>query len=362
MMSKLRVLVLDDSIVCRTQLKAFLEHDGDIEVVDQGASGEDAVGRIQRHRVQLLVVDLQMPRMGGHETISAVMSACPIPILVVTGTPLGALESAVFESIRRGALDLAEKPDARDTAAQSRLRHAVRRLAQVPVVRHVAGRLTARVAPSASAERPPRAASSIQPPAPGRARLPVIGIASSAGGPLALATLVGALSPDLPASVVVVQHLPSSFARAFVEFLTNRTTLRVQAVSTRQRLEPGTIYTVGGDTHLGLVATGEVGPLVGDQRSGHRPSADVMFESLSRHAGNLAAGIVLSGMGEDGAVGLSALRRQGGLCLAQDQKSAVVWGMPRAALEVGGAEHACAPPELARRAEEWAWTVSHGTP
>lgn len=199
-MSKLRVLVLDDSIVCRTQLKAFLEHDGDIEVVDQGASGEDVVTRIERHRAQLLVVDLQMPRMGGHETISAVMSARPIPILVVTGTPLGATKEAVFESIRRGALDLFEKPEVRDAAAQARLRQAVRRLAQVPVVRHVAGRLAPR--PSATSHaasgRPPSV--SRPPPVDTKNAPPVIGIASSAGGPLALATMLGALSPDVPAA------------------------------------------------------------------------------------------------------------------------------------------------------------------
>lgn len=356
-MSKLRVLVLDDSIVCRAQLKSFLEHDGDIEVVDQGASGEDVVTRIERHRVELLVVDLQMPRMGGHETISAVMSARPIPILVVTGTPLGALKAAVFESIRRGALDLFEKPEARDAPAQARLRQTVRRLAHVPVVRHVAGRLAA--APASGADQSPgRPTPPVRSTHSDAAPPAVIGIASSAGGPLALATLVSALSLDVPASILIVQHLPTSFARAFVEFLANRTSLRVEPVLARMHLRPGTVYTVGGDTHLGLASDSEVAPIAGEHRSGHRPSADVMFESLARHAGERAAGVVLSGMGEDGAVGLRALRKRGGLCLAQDQKTAVVWGMPRAALELGGAEAAHAPPELARRVEEWAWTVT----
>lgn len=356
-MNKLRVLVLDDSAVCRAQLRAFLEHDGDIEVVDEGASGEDAVARIQKHRVDLLVVDLQMPRMGGHETISAVMGTTPIPILVVTGTPLGDTKAQVFESIRRGALDLAEKPDARDLAAQAKLRDAVRRLARVPVVRHVAGKLTA-AAPVSPRRLDDVSYGSFAENAETNRHVPVIGIASSAGGPLALGTVIEAYSLNLPASVIVVQHLPSSFTRAFVEFLGNRTRLRIEAVSSRLPLEPGTVYTVAGDTHLGLVSPSHIAPLPGDPREGLRPSADTMFESIARWAGERAAGVVLSGMGEDGSVGLGALRRKGGLCLAQNQETAAVWGMPRAALMARAAERALDPRGLAAVTEEWAWATS----
>lgn len=358
MKRKLRVLVLDDSAICRAQLRAFLEHDGDIEVVDEGASGEDAPQRIQKSRPDILLVDLQMPRMGGRETISAVMASVPVPILVVTATPLGDSKGLVFESIRRGALDVARKPDARDVAEQARLRDLVRRLSSVPVVRHVAGKLAAMAPPPAPApirQEPP-------PPEPRpeirNERVPVIGIASSAGGPSALATMLASYSPALPAAVIVVQHLPPSFCDAFVEFLSNRTQLRVAGVSSRQRLERGTVYVVSGDTHLGLVSPDHVAPLPGEPRAGLRPSADILFESIVRWAGDRAAGVILSGMGEDGAQGLRGLRKKGGLCLAQNESTAAVWGMPRAALALGAAERSLDPPGLARATEEWAWATN----
>src|SRR5690606_37955109 len=199
-------------------------------------------------------------------TITRVMAHAPLPILVLTGTPLGPERKAVFESIRRGALDLAIKPSGSDAKSQRQLREAVRRLATIPVVRHVAGKLEARprypVRPSVA---PADSASPL-----------VVAVGSSAGGPLALASSVGALAPDLAAAVLVVQHLPSGFAPAFVEFLASRTRLRVASVSDKQRLRPGHLYVAAGEFHFGMCSPEQVGPLPG-ARGGHVPSADALF-------------------------------------------------------------------------------------
>lgn len=344
-MTRLRVAVVDDSALCRAQLRHFLEADGDIEVVAEAPDGERAIDLVAAHRVQLLIVDLQMPRVNGHETITRVMAHTPLPILVLTGTPLGPERKAVFESIRRGALDLAIKPSGSDLQSQQRLREAVRRLATIPVVRHVAGKLEARprhpVRPSVA-------------PMPDSASPLVVAVGSSAGGPLALASFVGALAPDLAAAVLVVQHLPAGFAPAFVDFLASRTRLRVASVSERQPLRPGHLYVAAGEFHFGLCSAEQVGPLPGGPRGGHVPSADVLFGSVASHARSLGAGIVLSGMGEDGTEGLLALRRAGGLCLAQDRETCAVWGMPRAALERGAVEQALPPLALADVVTRWA--------
>ena len=342
-MKPIRVVILDDSKICRSQLRAFLCADGDIDVVAEGASGDGILELLQSVQVDLLVVDLQMPGLGGHETIARVMAHAPLPILVVTGQPLGKDRHPVFESIRRGALDLAEKPSSSDRTAQEKLRNTVRRLASVPVVRHVAGKRHER---SAARFEP-----SILPPREGSCLL--VGIASSAGGPMALTTLLSSLDPDFGAAVVVVQHLPASFLPAFGEFLGGRVRLSVKMITEPVRLSAGTVYVPGSDAHITLKNSDTVALTHGPARNGHRPSADALFESMARFAGSRASGVVLSDIGTDGTEGLAALRRAGGLCLAQDQESCAVFGMPRSALESGAAEASLPPLGLAQAVTRW---------
>ncbi len=333
-MNRLRVLVLDDSLICRTQLRSWLESEGDIEVVGEAPDGETVLELLRRTRPQVLLVDLQMPRQDGHQTIENVMANAPLPILVVTSQPLGATRQVVFESIRKGALDLAEKPSLFDRDAQSRLRATVRRLATVPVVRHVAGRLRAPAAP------PVRA--SVAPPShPG---MPVVGIGSSAGGPVVLASILSSWTEDFAAAVLVVQHLPPNFVAGFIEFLQSRTRLRIVGVSDSAPLERGCVYVPVGEVHLGLVAHDRVGTVTSPPRGGHIPAVDVLFDTMAKWAPARSMGVILSGIGRDGAEGLLALRKRGGVCVVQDEGTAAVWGMPKAALENGAAQRAL-PPE-----------------
>lgn len=349
-MKQVRVAIIDDSSVCRAQLRSFLEADGDITVVAEDASGSRALHVIEVASPQLLILDLQMPGMNGHDTISQVMAHAPLPILVVTGQPVGVERQAVFESIRRGALDLAEKPGGTDRLAQQELRAAVRRLAMIPVVRHVAGKLGRRpdVVPSPS----------IFPPPNPRSRAPlVVGVASSAGGPVALATFVGQFPKEFSAAFVVVQHLPATFNQAFAEFLSSRSALHVVQVAQTEVLRPGCVYLPRTDGHIYLKSGEEVAVSYAEPRNGHRPSADVLLESLAKNVGSRGCGVILSGMGEDGAHGLLQLRRQGGLCLAQDRESSAVWGMPKVAMESGAAERALPPVGLADVVKEWTQAV-----
>lgn len=343
-MKRITALILDDSLICRQQLRSTLECEGDIEIVGEAPSGEGVLDLISDKRPQVLVVDLQMPRAGGHETIERVMAHQPLPILVVTSQPVGPSRELVFEAIRKGALDLAEKPALFDHDAQARLRATVRRLATVPVVRHVAGKLrTDRASLVRSSQAPP--------PMGG---VPIVGIGSSAGGPVVLASILGSWSSEFPAAVLVVQHLPPNFMAGFVDFLRTRTRLNIVGVEGQCRLEPGSVYLPVKEEHLGLVGGELVGPVASPPVNGHLPAVEVLFESMAHNAPSRSLGVVLSGIGRDGTGGALALRRKGGRCVAQDEASSAVWGMPRSALEAGAAEKALSPQGISAFALDWA--------
>lgn len=343
-MNPLRVAVLDDSMICRQQLRSFLELEGDIQVVGEGPDGDAVLKLIVEKKPQVLVVDLQMPRTNGLETIEQVMAYAPLPILVVTSQPLGPGRELVFESIRKGALDLAEKPALFDRDAQTRLRATVRRLATVPVVRHVAGKLRT--------DRASLLRSSYAPPP--MAGVPIVGIGSSAGGPVVLASILSSWSSEFPAAVLVVQHLPPNFIPGFIDFLKNRTRLQVVGVEGRHRLEPGCVYLPLGEHHVGLVEHDTVGLVPGPARGGHVPAVEVLFESMAKWAPGRSLGVVLSGIGRDGADGALLLRKKGGRCVVQNEATAAVWGMPKATLETGGAEQSLPPEGISAFALDWA--------
>jgi two-component system chemotaxis response regulator CheB len=345
-MKPVRVLILDDSAICRQRLREILERDRDISVVGEAENGDRVLDLVRLQRPTILLVDLQMPGTGGHETIERVMASSPLPILVVTGQPSAVTERSAFESIRRGALDLAEKPERADQAAEARLRSLVRELSQVPVVRHVGGNL------HASRSRATGRSWST-PPLGMDGPVPVIGIGASAGGPLAVAAVLAALPTDLGAAIAVVQHLPKGFAGAFAEFLRSRTTLPVTIVSRRTPIVAGNVYTATDDRHLVLPDVRHFAPGEGPELEGHRPAVDALFLSLAATLRRRACGVVMSGIGRDGTVGLLELKSRGALTLAQDEVSSGVYGMPRAALEAKAAEQALDPPRLARAVHGW---------
>jgi two-component system chemotaxis response regulator CheB len=317
----IRVLLLDDSAICRAQLREILERDEQIEVVAEAHNGDQVLRLIDEAMPQILLVDLQMPGTGGQETIERVMAHQPLPILIVTGQPEGVRRQAVFEAVRRGALDLAEKPAHGDDKAEARLRAMVRELARVRVVRHVAGRLTRRDG------------------APGR--------------PRPLVSLLSSWPADFAAAVAVVQHLPNGFTAAFGEFLQSRIPQRVTIVKQLTRLEPGRVYLANDDEHLAALSDKQLGPDRSAAVDGHRPAATVLFESLAARLGARSCGVILSGMGRDGVAGLLKMKARGGLTLAQEESGCAVYGMPKAAFEAGACVAALDPVALAREVSTW---------
>lgn len=331
---KLRAVVVDDSAICRALLRQWLEADGDLEVVGEAPDGDSALELVTRLRPDVATVDLRMPGMSGLDLIGHVMAKAPLPILVLTGEATRDDPGLAFEAVRRGALDLVLKPSAVDDEAIRSLRARVRWLASVPVVRHM----------DSNSNRPEGA----RPSEPGPGAVPrapraigdpvIVGIAASAGGPTALATVLGSLTPDLPICLAIVQHLPRGFAPSFVSFLQSRCSLQVRLAEHGLEPRAATVVLAPDDHHLEVIDR-RFALTSGPAYDGHRPAGTVLLRSLAQ-LGTGAIGVVLSGIGRDGADGLRAMRERNAYTLSQDAATSVVYGMPRAAVEEGGAQQA----------------------
>jgi two-component system chemotaxis response regulator CheB len=331
-----RVLLADDSDLFAEEVRRVIEADPRIHVVGRARNGEQAVALTAQLRPDLVIMDVLMPVMDGLAAIQKIMAYHPTPILVMTGDPRGASGELALEATRRGALDLVMKAPAYPSAEQEEaLRSRVRFLASVPVVRH-----------QDASRRTPRAARPLD-AAPAGARIGVIGLVASTGGPAALATLMEDLPASLGAGIVVVQHLPGGFAESLAEWLGNVCAFRVKVARGGEVLGPGQVLVAPDNQHLTVHAGGRVVLTQDPPRNGFRPAGDVLLGSLARSHGPEALGIVMTGIGTDGSQGLLELRRAGGRTLAQDEATSLIFGMPQAAWSCGAAERLVGLPDMA---------------
>jgi len=337
-----RVVVVDDSPLSRAALKLILEAEHDLAVVGEAADGAAALAVVARERPDLATMDIHMAGVDGLTAIGNIMSTAPLPILVVTGDPSGPMGELAIRATEFGALDVAAKPVLDDDAACALLRERVRQLAGVPVVRHMPREAAAAAGVRGVRREVDRASGALL------VKPPVLAIASSAGGPGALAKILAAAPAACETCFLVVQHLPPQFVSSFTAFLSHQTTLTVRTLSGRAPLTRGTVFLAAEDRHLVLVDKNTVGVSVEPAYRGHRPSANVLFLSLARFAARTTTAIVLSGMGDDGALGLRELGRSGATTIAQSADSAIVDGMPRAARELGEARHVLSSEQMVR--------------
>ncbi len=327
----IRVLVVDDSPLVVEIVRAVLEQDPGLRVVAVASNGAESVSLARTLKPDIITMDIRMPVMDGIAATQAIMEDAPIPILILAAA-VSEETSLAFRAIQAGAVDVVEKPAAplADAYAALQLVQRVRMVASVPLIR----RRRRRPVPEAEGTR-----------ARG-----VLAIGASTGGPPALATFLGALPADLGCPVLVVQHIARGFVQGLVEWLGSQTPLPVRIAERGETARAGVVYFAPEDAHL------EVGPglelkLHKDPPvDGHRPSATVLFASLSRECPATSVGVLLTGMGRDGAAGLLELRRRGGRTLCQDEASSLIWGMPRAAVEIGAAERTLPLDELPHEA------------
>jgi two-component system, chemotaxis family, protein-glutamate methylesterase/glutaminase len=328
-----RVVVCEDSKAYAVALSRFLEEEDGIKVVAVAASGEKAIAEVESLRPDLLTLDVQLPGMDGLDVVRRLMAESPLPIVIVSGTVAKGSERAA-EALAAGALEVLPKDRLRldrvdDMWAQA-MRSRLRRLSSVRV-----GRSTARSARAVGRRR-------TAPISPRQVR--AVGIGASTGGPPVLEAILGELPADYPLPVLVVQHMADGFVEGFARWLDRKLAIGVRVASEGAIATPGVWFAPDG-AHLQLRRSNRFA-LDAEIAAAHRPSVDLMLESLAEAFGAEAAGVVLTGMGKDGAEGAAALRREGGLVLAQDEVSSVVYGMPRAVAE-GGADHVLSPAEIA---------------
>ncbi|WP_176062458.1 chemotaxis-specific protein-glutamate methyltransferase CheB [Anaeromyxobacter diazotrophicus] len=327
---RLRVVVADDSeLVCEV-LAHLLGGEHGFEVVATAHDGAAAAAAVEALRPDAVTMDLQMPGTDGFGGIARIMAATPTPILVLTGRP----EEAVgFRALALGALDLLEKPAAGgDLAAYgARLRSRLRLIAGVRVIRHPRGL---------------RGAAAVLPPRPA-ARCELVVVGASLGGPRALAALLQGLPPAFPLPVAVVQHIADGFAEGLAAWLAHEAGRPVRVARDGDALAPGVVLLAPSGHHL-EVGPGRVHLSGAPPIDTFRPSVEPLFRSAARAYGRSACGVILTGMGHDGAEALKELRAAGGITLAQDEATSVVFGMPRAALEAGAVDRVLPLDAIAR--------------
>jgi two-component system, chemotaxis family, protein-glutamate methylesterase/glutaminase len=334
-----RVLIVDDSSFMRKSLTHLLESDPALEVVETAADGADAVRKVRRLRPDVVLLDIEMSGMNGLVALAHIMDECPTPVLVLSGLDPADRTLAV-RCLEQGAVDFLPKPSGVISYDIDRLRaEIVARVKQAAEV-HVR-QLDLRLPGEPLRPRRPAAAS--------RARLVVIG--ASTGGPRAVATVVAALPPDLPAAVLVVQHMSAEFVPSFAERLKWDGFLEVAVARPDEPLVPGRVVVAPGGCRA-LVAWSEGGGRVRLGRDappqGLLPSVDDAMASAAEAYGAGAVGVLLTGMGDDGARGMKAIKDRGGRTLAEDPSTCLVSGMPRAAIDLGGVDQVVPLPLVAQ--------------
>jgi two-component system, chemotaxis family, protein-glutamate methylesterase/glutaminase len=332
----IRVVLAEDSAVAQALLVGVLQEDGGFEIVGVADNGEAAVTLARQMRPDVILMDVYMPRLNGLEATRQIMESTPVPI-VMTSASFEAQEAELtFAALEVGALAIVPKPvgPGHPNFARSagQLSRTLKTMSEVKVVRRW--------------PKQPREASRPA-PAPAPRRVEIIAIGVSTGGPKVLADILGPMPADLPVPIHVVQHIASGFVDGFVHWLGRKTDLAVRLAAHGERSRPGTIYIAPDGAHLGIGVGGRIMLSDGPPENGFRPSASFLLRSVAAAYRQSALGILLTGMGSDGANGLLALRRAGGMTVVQDEASSVVFGMPGEAVRLGAAELVLPPERIA---------------
>jgi two-component system chemotaxis response regulator CheB len=346
-----KVLIVDDSKVSRDLLSHIYNGDPGMQVVGTAADGREALEFIARTIPDVVSMDVEMPRMNGFECTRAIMAQHPVPIVIVTSVVNPNDVKASFTAMTAGALAVVAKPPGPGhstyDAAVARLRTTLKSMAEVKVVRRrpKLGEIEGKAPESSS---PPRPLPSRFPPRATPVKRPTIVVMGvSTGGPPALHRILSALPAPFPLPVVIVQHIAAGFLEGLCHWLAESTGHPVAIAVNGATPEPGTFYFAPDDSHLGFDSKGRFVLSSAPPENGLRPSAAHLFRSAAAMFGAKAVGVILTGMGRDGADELKLMRDAGSITIAQDQESSVVHGMPGEAIALGAARHVLAPDEIA---------------
>ena len=322
MNKKIKVLVVDDSLLFREVLSRGISSDPGIEVVAVASDPYDARDKIIKFEPDVMTCDIEMPKMNGIEFIKRLLPQYSIPILVISS-----LSDTVFDAINAGVIDFVNKPNIQSVKdVEEFIKDVIYKIKTAANAKVIIGR---------KGVEDKRAEVKIKQQSKG-----IIAIGASTGGTEAIFQVLKQLPSNIP-GIVIVQHIPDRFSRMFAERLNNALDLKVKEAETGDYLEQGKVLIAPGDQHMRVKKLGgryKVQSFRGERVNGHCPSVDILFESVAKEAGSDAVGIILTGMGYDGAKGLLAMKRKGAKTIGQDEATSVVYGMPKVAYDIGAVE------------------------
>lgn len=348
------MLIVDDSTFMRKVLQSILATDPQIEVIGEARDGREAIAMNESLRPDVISMDIMMPHVDGLQATEQIMAHNPRPIVIVSSEAKEGAE-ATLRSLELGAIDFVPKPSSGIDLDMNSIRDEICRklkvAARVRVVRNArnAGVEKARgtlanspyvkAAPSNGNGNGTQASTSS---GGNGSRHPLVVMAASTGGPQTLMQLVPAIPREFPGSLILVQHMPGTFTTQFSKQLAEAAQVRVKEAEHGEELQPGTIYVCPGSHHLRVTGSGRIDLHEGERIDGYRPCANVTMESAAAFAGPMCVGVVLTGMGGDGAKGVQAVKANGGYVIAQDESTSVIFGMPAEAIKTGAVDQVLA--------------------
>ncbi len=341
-MSRIRVLIVDDSLFMRAAIKKIVEGDPRFEVVGVGKDGAEGAALVASLKPDVVTMDFNMPKMNGAEAVREIMRTKPTPVVMLSAhTREGARET--FEALSAGAVDFLTKPSGEVSADFQAI--GPRLLEKL----HACAGVTPHEVKPARA-RPPTVDPSLTTWPPTGPKVVVIGV--STGGPTALTRVIPALPADIGIAVIIVQHMPAQFTTTLAERLNGLSSIDVREAQDGDKPRRGLALVAPGDRHLEFGDKGILKLTDGPEVNGCRPSADVTMKSAAKIFGRRAIGVIMTGMGKDGAEGMAAVRAAGGKTFAQDRASSAIWGMPRVAIEAGVVDEVLALDDIAGKLEK----------
>jgi two-component system, chemotaxis family, protein-glutamate methylesterase/glutaminase len=336
----IRVLVAEDSRSVRELLVHILESEPDISVVDTAIDGREAVEKARALRPDVITMDIHMPRLDGLEATREIMSSNPIPILIISASMDPSEVGHAFVALEAGAISLCEKPVSMDhpdfEKLSRRIVQKVKMVSEIKVVRRWPAVRRSQLTPPLETERPGGAHRHIR----------IVAIGASTGGPPVLHRVLAGLPGGFPIPILIVQHISAGFLPGLVNWLTAATGFHVEIGADGQTALPACAYMAPDGAHMEVDCKGRILLRKGDSVNGMCPSVSVLFRSVAAAFGESAAGILLTGMGRDGAEELKVMRDRGAVTIAQDKESSVIHGMPGEAIRLGAARHVLPPDRI----------------
>jgi two-component system, chemotaxis family, protein-glutamate methylesterase/glutaminase len=366
---KFRVLIVDDSAFMRKVLEQIFNADDQLQVVGHAKDGREAVAMAESLKPDVITMDINMPHMDGLQATAQIMTTNPKPIVIVSSESReGAAGS--LKSLELGAIEFVGKPssgiDLDMQNVKEELLRKVRMAAKVRVVR-TASRLALTVQGANRGAEPAKPSPAIRtvsaPAIPADQRFPVVVMGASTGGPATVMRLAPGFTRDFPAAVFLVQHMPASFTTQYAAQLAEFTSIRVKEAEPNEAVRPGTLYICPGAQHLRVTPAGRIQLDAASGRiNGYLPNIDITMETVAAYAGAMSIGVVLTGMGADGANGAKAIKSAGGMVLAQDEATCVIFGMPAEAIKLAAVDQVLGIDDIYAAIEKRVISICKPTP